>query len=259
MPDSNRNWKGRYFFVKGTDWMCHLDEWETMPHGFDNTWDIVKYSEMEAARQRVRVAAARKKEEEKKAKLGESSSALKAVGVMATLNPVTQEDFECRLLTHKNYAVEMLDSIIKDKDADPCVGQALKDLRDSGLFDLAREMVCMKALQVKGVANEGVIARQQRHIKNLTDGQNQYKEALCILNQEVKELKEKLEEEGRQRKKDQEAKETAEKELTVLLGQMETTKVDAINGFKELQTYIDSCAEYYGVGFKDCLKQVKYH
>ena len=55
----------------------------------------------------------------------------------------------------------------------------------------------MKALQVKGVANEGVIARQEKRIKNLTDGQDQYKDALRTLNKEVKELKEKLEEEGR--------------------------------------------------------------
>ena len=44
MPDSNRNWKGRYFFVKGTNWVCHQEEWETMPHGFDNTWAYVKDS-----------------------------------------------------------------------------------------------------------------------------------------------------------------------------------------------------------------------
>ena len=38
MPDSNRNWKSRYFFVEGTDWVCHEEEWATMPHGyFDNT------------------------------------------------------------------------------------------------------------------------------------------------------------------------------------------------------------------------------
>ncbi|KAL0000607.1 hypothetical protein SO802_014388 [Lithocarpus litseifolius] len=42
-------------------------------------------------------------------------------GLMSTLGPVTQ-DSEHRLLTHKEYAVEMLDSIIKDKDVDPCVG-----------------------------------------------------------------------------------------------------------------------------------------
>ena len=45
MSDSNRNWKGRYFFVKGTNWVCHQEEWKTMPHGyFDNTWAFVKDS-----------------------------------------------------------------------------------------------------------------------------------------------------------------------------------------------------------------------
>jgi len=44
MPDSNRNWKGRYFFVQGTDWVCSQEEWVTMPHGFENTWGIIKDS-----------------------------------------------------------------------------------------------------------------------------------------------------------------------------------------------------------------------
>ena len=98
----------------------------------------------------------------------------------------------------------------------------------------------MKALQVKGVANEGVIARQEKRIKNLTDKQDQYKDALRTLNMEVKELKEKSEDEGCQRKKDQEAKETAEKELTALLGQVETAKADAVKEFKDSLAFIDS-------------------
>jgi len=40
----------------------------------------------------------------------------------------------------------------------------------------------MKALQVKGVANERVITRQQKRIKNMTDRQEQYKSALRALN-----------------------------------------------------------------------------
>ena len=44
MPDSNRNWKGRYFFVQGMNWVCRLEEWVTMSHGFDNIWGIVKDS-----------------------------------------------------------------------------------------------------------------------------------------------------------------------------------------------------------------------
>ena len=43
MPDSNRNWKIRYFFVEGTDWVCREEEWATMPHDyFDNTWAYVE-------------------------------------------------------------------------------------------------------------------------------------------------------------------------------------------------------------------------
>ena len=44
MPDSNRNWKNRYCFVKGTEWVCRPEEWDSMPDGFDNTWGIVKKS-----------------------------------------------------------------------------------------------------------------------------------------------------------------------------------------------------------------------
>jgi len=78
-----------------------------------------------------------------------------------------------------------------------------------------------------------VIARQQKRIKNLIDGQEQYKSALHTLNQEMKELKEKLKEEGRQWKKDLEAKETAKKELLTLLGQVETAKADAVKELRE--------------------------
>ena len=38
---------------------------------------------------------------------------------------------------------------------------------------------------------------------------------------------------------------------------METAKADAIKEFKDSQTFVNSCAEYFGVGFEDCLKQVK--
>ena len=44
MLDANKNWKSRYFFIKGTDWVCRPKEWVTMPHGFDNTWGVVKDS-----------------------------------------------------------------------------------------------------------------------------------------------------------------------------------------------------------------------
>ena len=53
--------------------------------------------------------------------------------------------------------------------------------------------------------------------QDLTDEQKQYKEVLHTLNKKVKKLKEKLEEEGRQKKKEQEAKAAVEKELTAPL------------------------------------------
>ena len=48
----------------------------------------------------------------------------------------------------------------------------------------------------------------------------------------MKELREKLEEEGCQKKKEQKAKEVVKKELTALLGQVEMAKADAVKEFK---------------------------
>ena len=41
-PDSNRDWKSRYFFLEGDGWMCHLGETEHMP--VDKTWGILNPS-----------------------------------------------------------------------------------------------------------------------------------------------------------------------------------------------------------------------
>ena len=90
----------------------------------------------------------------------------------------------------------------------------------------------MKALQDRGITKEGVITRLHKCIKNLTDKQEQYNGALHTLNQEVKELREKLEEKGCQKKKEQEAKATVEKELMAFLGQVEKTRADAVAKFK---------------------------
>ena len=38
-PDSNRDWKSRYFFLKGNGWMCHTGETDYMP--VDKTWGIL--------------------------------------------------------------------------------------------------------------------------------------------------------------------------------------------------------------------------
>ena len=90
----------------------------------------------------------------------------------------------------------------------------------------------MKALQDRGVAKEGVIARLHKRIKILMDEEEQYKDVVRTLNQEVKDLMVKLEEGGRQRKKEQEAKEMVEKELTTLLEQVETARSDTVNEYK---------------------------
>ena len=37
---------------------------------------------------------------------------------------------------------------------------------------------------------------------------------------------------------------------------VETAGTDAVQKFKVSQLFIDSCADYYGTGFDDCLKQV---
>ena len=56
---------------------------------------------------------------------------------MTTSGPISQGPNH-RLLTHKDYVVEMIESIIKDKDVDPCAKQMTEELEASGLFYLAR-------------------------------------------------------------------------------------------------------------------------
>ena len=136
------------------------------------------FAEMESAKQRIRVVAARQKEE-KRAK-GEltSSSAPKAItkgppkrktdgkdsrplkkvtvtpgnkppekstpasghgagkGVMTSSSPVL-EGPRC-LLTHKDYAVEEIETLIKPTDIDPCAFLGTEELGASALFDLTQ-------------------------------------------------------------------------------------------------------------------------
>ena len=113
----------------------------------------------------------------------------------------------------------------------------------------------MKALQDRCVTKEGVVTHLRKHNTNLKNEQDQYKDALLTLNVELK-LREKLEEESHQKEKLQEAKTSVEKELTTLLGQVETTRANVVQEFKAAQLFIDSCGVYYGTGFEDCLKQV---
>ncbi|KAK9996908.1 hypothetical protein SO802_021594 [Lithocarpus litseifolius] len=194
--------------------------------------------------------------------LGDASSKLSppkrgaGKGPMTAQGPVAQVDGRC-MLTHMGFALERLDSILGTEEADICAGQSVQELGDSGLFDLARAMVRMRAVQVKGAKSEELLARQDKRIANLSDGLEQYKDACRTLNGELKELREELGEATHQLEKETAAKVTAEKELVSLLGQVETAKADAVAEFKTSQTFVDACAEYYGEGFEDCLKQVK--
>ena len=43
-PDSNRDWKSRYFFMEGDEWMCHPGDNKYMP--VDKTWGIMSPSGM---------------------------------------------------------------------------------------------------------------------------------------------------------------------------------------------------------------------
>ena len=56
---------------------------------------------------------------------------------MTSLGPVAQGPNR-RLLMHKDYAIEMVGSIIRDKDIDPCAEEGTDELGLSGLFDLTR-------------------------------------------------------------------------------------------------------------------------
>ena len=58
-------------------------------------------------------------------------------GLMIGMGPVTQGAVRC-LLTHKEHAIEMVESIIKETDLDPYAKQTIEDLGASGLFDLSR-------------------------------------------------------------------------------------------------------------------------
>ena len=109
--------------------------------------------------------------------------------------------------------------------------------------------MCVKALQDRCVAKERVVTRVRKHNTNLLDEQKQYKEALRTLNAELKETREKLEGAGLRKKELDEG-------LTTLRQQVEMAGADAVQKFKASQSYVDSCADYYGTRYDDCLKQV---
>ena len=38
MLDFNRQWKARFFFVQGVNWVCSLDEWSSVRSFYDHSW-----------------------------------------------------------------------------------------------------------------------------------------------------------------------------------------------------------------------------
>ena len=38
MPDSNHQWKARFFFVQGVNWVCHPNEWDSIGSFYDHSW-----------------------------------------------------------------------------------------------------------------------------------------------------------------------------------------------------------------------------
>lgn len=64
-------------------------------------------------------------------------------GLMTGKGPVVLDPV-CGLITYKDYAIEMITSIIKETDLDPCGELSLEDLGASDLFDLSR--VCSRRL-----------------------------------------------------------------------------------------------------------------
>ena len=108
------------------------------------------------------------------------------------------------------------------------------------------------ALQDRCVEKEGVVTRVRKHNANLMNEQGQYKDAVRTLNQELKEVREKLTEADRQNDKLRE-------EVTVLGQRVQMAGADAVRDFKATQSFIDSCAGYYGTGFDDCLSRSRQH
>lgn len=44
VPDSNHDWKSCYLFVQGSNWLCRLEEWDSIGDKYDNTWGILNKS-----------------------------------------------------------------------------------------------------------------------------------------------------------------------------------------------------------------------
>lgn len=101
-----------------------------------------------------------------------------------------------------------------------------------------------------------MIRRYRKHQKIENEEQDQYKEALCTLNEELMSITKNLKEQSRLWEEVEKAKAGLATELSTLHELMEKAKAYAMVKFSASQPFIDACGVYYDDGFEDCLKQV---
>lgn len=44
MLDSNRAWESSFFFVRGANWVCKFDEYDTFGDFYDHAWGVLNES-----------------------------------------------------------------------------------------------------------------------------------------------------------------------------------------------------------------------
>lgn len=185
-----------------------------------------------------------------------------------------------KLLTCKDYAVEMVNLIIKKTDLEPYAGYTMEDLRALCLYDLSRVQIChfkflilcisphtyhfllsqtlvwMKALQDRCEAHEGMI-HQFRKCQEIENKERaQYVEAICTLNKDLMAKTTVLAKETHRHREVEKAKSNLETELATLCEQVEKAMADTVVEFQVFQPFINACGVYYGDEFNDHLKQV---
>ncbi|KAK9986696.1 hypothetical protein SO802_031647 [Lithocarpus litseifolius] len=138
------------------------------------------------------------------------------------------------LVRDKQHAVEMVQSIIKDKDLDKCSEYEIEFLGESGLFDLMRALVRMRALQIRRFAQEAMVKCLKTHLANKGDQIKECKEAIHLLNREVNTYKAKVTQlEGIARWVEEltKANTNLTTELTAFHEQVDKVKADTIEEF----------------------------
>ncbi|KAK9988192.1 hypothetical protein SO802_028431 [Lithocarpus litseifolius] len=164
-------------------------------------------------------------------------------GLMTGKGPIAPSPVQ-RLVTHKDYAAEMVTSIIKETDLNPCGEHSSKDLGAFGLYNLSRLCPCHLHYTSKNSLDF------YRHVLF---------QALAIRthNQELTAKTKALAEETRELDEAEKAKTNLVMELVALREQMEKAKVDAMAEFQISQPFFNTCGIYYGDGFEDCLMQMR--